>query len=1547
MSLDTLFAMLTSYSGLDNSLVSVQEWDLEESNTYNIDGARMTTDIDSRIPIVYGRHLCPTKMINYFVEEGENETLAMLLGVCEGEIESLSNIKVNNSPIEKYYGEDANDPYGENAEITVKKGTVGQEPIEGFNDIHLVQPIDQELSQGTPWEYTLSITTAEAFKITFTIDSLYQTNDADAILSWYVSLQIEYRQVGDTTWIHAGIHDFNKKTQSVFQRYFKSEYLTAGEYEVRVTKVSEDPDSTHFGVVTIQEIDEIRTQNLSYPSTACLGIRLITTEAIKNVTCIVTGTKVRIPDVRDYSGNRIPWEDYYYDGTEEVFKRLSNNGRLEWDSTYYIGWSGNNAWCLRDMLLAKRYGLGKWITSSDLNEASFLSSALYCEEGVLGLNGKMEKRMRVDIVLDVPKSAPESIYTLCNTFRCIPDFSSNKVRIIIEKAETETFLFNTTSIVPNSFTIDYISDKAIPNVLNFVYANKDKEYKRDTYPLTDIASIQAGDALKERDFQFIGISRVSQILREGRILLNKLKTNITPISFTTSYEAFTAQKGDVFKFQHDLPGWGEGGRCAIGSTSTNIMLDKGVSLDAGRTYDITIQHLATDVVETKTITTTWGSHTEVVSGAFSFVPDKYDKWDIYIQGTDKKFRVAKIARKFNGTIDVAAVNYDADNYDPTNIDTPEDEFKYITLEIPLVTNLKAVEQATLLTDGTIDDVILVSYLRPVQSSRYVKVPRDFEVHISDDNGISWEFIAKTDKETVTIKQPFEVDRRYTIAVATVTTDGERTVPATSPQYSVTIEGWRKPPAIVTGFTYTFKDEIKLDWEKNAETNVAGYEIRTNNDNWGSLDSDFIWRGQTNSYTIVRPEARGGIAYYIRAYNTNTVYSDSSVEVTPINPAPEAPTLISSDLFQKVFLAWDDSTDVDLVGYQVWQNSSNVWTGEEDGDETLINKAQGTSVVLPVPFDPTYFRTRAYDKFGVGNWSNVVLVNKLQLDGASLGDGIINTVHIGDDTITTPKLVAGAITAGKIAALAVIAEKIDVAELSAISADLGYINAGTIIGACIKTSEQDHRTELNNAGLSSYDADGNLAIKLQDGQLCLIDPLNPDFYSCLDAGALTFHTPYDTVPYLKRIESGTADAGGTITLCRWYEQPQVTVGINRLTSYDVSACASNQEWCLYYDNLVQFDNGGADFGWTFDVHSKLVVAGGSYDEIIYLDAFDVCECTHDATCQILVKDMFQLWCHSDAPDTYKYGTMCYEVRYRCLGCGVWCGTCFSYTQPHSSEARIKETNIICHTMNLTTGNCWEVSMHCVSLAYSNSGIVSGSSATCLCCYTYPVDCSYYTLCTLYSNKPFNLCQCSGQLHKCLEDYKKVLDTSTAYGNWDNNQHPVCESIITAYVKDGQYDLKSSSAIWSTCAYVCAVACYSGDTFFSDWRCVVERERYCCVFASGIVPTWVVCSTWKTKCFQECYESYVCIDLAVVWPSIGTYTSIGINLACFYGSVDTCQQICYKQCCVCNCICCYWYTCACGTPDSCVYYKYYSMTDTIDTETVLDGSGLINYLALSYS
>lgn len=103
--------------------------------------------------------------------------------------------------------------------------------------------------------------------------------------------------------------------------------------------------------------------------------------------------------------------------------------------------------------------------------------------------------------------------------------------------------------------------------------------------------------------------------------------------------------------------------------------------------------------------------------------------------------------------------------------------------------------------------------------------------------------------------------------------------------------------------------------------------------------------------------------------------------------------------------------------------------------------------------------RTYTQIGVGG-----------ISGGSSG-------NIAPESVTTAEILAGTIVASDIAVGAITANLMSVSQLSAISANMGTITAGTITGATFQTSASNPRVYMDSTGVGGTDSGGNVLFKL--------------------------------------------------------------------------------------------------------------------------------------------------------------------------------------------------------------------------------------------------------------------------------------------------------------------------------------------------------------------------------------------------------------------------------------------------------------------------------------
>jgi len=93
----------------------------EGSPTYGWDGAQTIQEVGVPVGVVYGEHKIGGNIINQFLwNDGDKNYLNILLALCEGEIESINDIEINNNPIANFSGISTTERYGTNTQALIQ-----------------------------------------------------------------------------------------------------------------------------------------------------------------------------------------------------------------------------------------------------------------------------------------------------------------------------------------------------------------------------------------------------------------------------------------------------------------------------------------------------------------------------------------------------------------------------------------------------------------------------------------------------------------------------------------------------------------------------------------------------------------------------------------------------------------------------------------------------------------------------------------------------------------------------------------------------------------------------------------------------------------------------------------------------------------------------------------------------------------------------------------------------------------------------------------------------------------------------------------------------------------------------------------------------------------------------------------------------------------------------------------------------------------------------------------------------------------------------------
>lgn len=896
--------------GIDGSLD-------QASPTYGWDGIQSIQEVGVPIRILYGEHRVGGNIINQYIStDGEKQYLNILYGLCEGEVESISDLELNQNPAENFGG----------ITTAYKYGTNNQTVIPGFEDQHAVYPVNANLTKDNAYVYTTVGTDIEAFEIALTLpQGLFQIDGNAGVSSWQVTYKVEYRVSGGGAYTDLGTTEISGQSRTSVKRVYRVDGLTPAQYDIRVTRTSDNSSLSpqKEGDLVLASVDEITTEDLAYPNTALAKVAALATDQLSgstpNATWLIKGLKVRVPDVR-YGGNAVAWEDYYWDGVS-AYKRFSDNATCTWDgSTYVTAYSANPIWCIRDLLVNTRYGLGEYVDSSVLDDDELLEMARYCDERVSDGAGSYEKRFRLDVSIDSLSSAIDVLTQLTASFRTFAFYSGGAVRLKIDKPDTPTQLFGMGNIVKSSFAQSWKSKKEIPNIVEVMFNDEDKNYEQEIAAIADEEALNDGEQIRKKQVR-VYCTRISQALREGKYAINLAKYVNRVVTLRAGIEAITCRAGDLISISHDVPQIGTSGRVGSGSTTTSVVLDRSVTLSPGRSYRLKVR-FADGTIEEKAVTNGDGTYTTVTTAAFSQAPDPFD---VYVFGEVdilvKDFRVVSIKREQNFEAEITALEYNEDIYDTDDINIPQTNYSQLSLATPYVTNLVLSERDTRLSDGRIEIAIDVDFRRPELQEYAVKVYQRARIYISDDSGTSWRLMGETTGGSFSINNGLLKDSAYKVAVTSVTQDGQETSISSSPQSNITVLGKQLLPSNVTSFLVNqSRDSILFGWSEVNDEDLYGYEIRKGS-TWAS--GVVVATGIRHTTSLKTDLVVGADqSYWIKAIDTSGNYSET---------ATEAVVTIETIPFQNIIQSFEEGPD---------------WAGTHD--DTGIEEDGGLLIIVPTP-----------------------------------------------------------------------------------------------------------------------------------------------------------------------------------------------------------------------------------------------------------------------------------------------------------------------------------------------------------------------------------------------------------------------------------------------------------------------------------------------------------------------------------------------------------------------------------------------------------------------
>lgn len=505
-------------------------------------------------------------------------------------------------------------------------------------------------------------------------------------------------------------------------------------------------------------------------------------------------------------------------------------GKKVYDTrTKKTAYSTNPAMCLRDFMLSKRYGLGRWISADDLDEDSWNKAADYCDEEISFLDASgaiiKAKRFELNMVIDQKNSALDWLQEILANFQGYLTLSNGKFKLHIEQQTDISYKFNDDNCSDLSVTPLSLSDT--PNKYVVKIIDPRNNWTTVACNVEDYADQKERQKIITKEVNLNGTTSQYQALRLARFYRDQNLACPLTLSWKTGINGMHLEPGDVVTVSY------HGVFTELPVRITEIKQDDDGKFDiTGRQYNDTIygDALGGGVH--------WYNYTDTTQTVEKRIPSNPTNLKAYTQ----------YRRYEDGT-----TGYDV----------------ICSYELPQRYDV---------------ETGLVYYKTNHMTGAQIGTFKEGE--IVDSVGLSREWIYAGDSPTKIVISNAKVGDIYEFRVQSRTTDGLISSEASAPTVTIKVTAKETVPSQPYNLTYDFSKAFTFKWSDVPDSDVMYYEIRTDT-NVGSPVGLF-GKTQSTSIDVNLMERKGTV--YVYSVNTLKKYSYPA-KVTYNYPKPDAPSYI--------------------------------------------------------------------------------------------------------------------------------------------------------------------------------------------------------------------------------------------------------------------------------------------------------------------------------------------------------------------------------------------------------------------------------------------------------------------------------------------------------------------------------------------------------------------------------------------------------------------------------------------------------------------------------
>ncbi len=253
-----------------------------------------------------------------------------------------------------------------------------------------------------------------------------------------------------------------------------------------------------------------------------------------------------------YIAVRLTFDANIYDRLPEITADVRGRKVLDLRDAL-VKFTSNPALCIYDYLTNARYGKG--IAAAQVDAASFIASANYCETPIISYSGGPNiNALECNGVVDAGQEAKRNVEEMLTSCRGFLPYSGGKYKLVIDRDAAAVMDFNVDNLI-GGWSIGSGSKRVRLNRAKAKFTNPLKAWAADLAIIdSPILRGQDNGLLLDKEFSFPFETSYYRALYHTEVLVKRSRQGLT-CSFLASPEALKVEIADIVSITHATPGW--------------------------------------------------------------------------------------------------------------------------------------------------------------------------------------------------------------------------------------------------------------------------------------------------------------------------------------------------------------------------------------------------------------------------------------------------------------------------------------------------------------------------------------------------------------------------------------------------------------------------------------------------------------------------------------------------------------------------------------------------------------------------------------------------------------------------------------------------------------------------------------------------------------------------------------------------------------------------------------------------------------------------------